>query len=310
LNKDNAPEYFLGEEALQLARQGKDAWNAWAEANPGREVSFEGVNFTLEGNNKISFAGFKFPGHANFSKTKFLDAKFGGAIFFGAASFSNATFEGEADFGGAIFKGYALFDGGTFNGPVLLGKSQFGIVPDFRRCEFKKHVTLHGMQIDFRSPTTEFEADMYRRLKEIAINARDHDREQIFFAYELMAKCGHETRGLKTWPSHLYQLFGDFGRSLLRPSGWLLGVWLGFGVLYNRIAVNDWSHIWDGLLFSTAQLFPFLGASKGALADAGKALFGGPPFSGWVNALGMLEGVLGILFLFLIGLALRNRFRI
>ncbi|MDP2620584.1 MAG: hypothetical protein Q8P46_10485 [Hyphomicrobiales bacterium] len=37
-----------------------------------------------------------------------------------------------------------------------------------------------------------------------------------------------------------------------------------------------------------------------------KAIFS----SGWVNTLAMMESFLGILFLFLIGLALRNRFRI
>ena len=70
------------------------------------------------------------------------------------------------------------------------------------------------------------------------------------------------------------------------------------------------SHLWDGLLFSTAQIFPFLGASRGALGDARNALYGEEPLSVGINALAFLEGGLGILFLFLIGLVLRNRFRI
>ena len=40
---DEKSKPFGGKEALALARQGKDAWNAWADANPGREVDFDGV---------------------------------------------------------------------------------------------------------------------------------------------------------------------------------------------------------------------------------------------------------------------------
>jgi hypothetical protein len=133
----------------------------------------------------------------------------------------------------------------------------------------------------------------------------------MFFAYELIAKRGYETQGLKLIPNYLYELFGDFGRSLGRPSGWLLSVWFGFGILYRWLETADTvNNIWDGLSFSAANLFPFLGASRGALDGAKKALYGEGPLTVGINALGIVEGLLGILFLFLIGLALRNRFRI
>lgn len=331
-DEENAPEPFRGEEALELARQGKDAWNAWAKENPGREVDFRGVDFITGVNKKISFKDFRFPGGVHFAKAKFPDAGFDQAIFEGDAGFTEATFEGhawfekatfegDAGFNAATFKGYAGFDGATlkgntkftgatFTGPVSLENSRFRNVPDFRRSEFKKHLTLHGINIEFRTPTEPDDADKYRRLKELAFNARDHDRAQEFFAFELIAKRGHETRRLKLIPNYLYRGFSGFGRSLWRPSIGLFVVWGAFGVLYSWIAIKNMSHLLDGLLFSAAQLFPFLGASKGALADAKAALFGNAALDAWVNALGMIEGGLGILFLFLIGLALRNRFRI
>ncbi len=395
-----APAPFGGEDALALAREGKDAWNAWADKkeNAGREVDFTGVDFTARENQDIYFYGFTFPGVVRFAGAMFPDAEFaaatfegdawfdkatfagdagfGGATFegdaqFGAANFKGAagfgaatfeaaagfdkatfagdawfaaatfegdahfgaatfeagagfdkaTFEGNAGFDGATFKGYARFaaatfegnagfSGGTFTGPVLLGKSQFRIVPDFRRSEFNKHVTLHGMEVDFRRPTEPTDADMYRRLKEIAVNARDHDREQMIFAYELMAKRGHETRGLALAPNYLYGWLNGFGRNLLRPGAGLFIVWFGFGILYHRLAAKDMSGLGDGLLFSAAQIFPFLGASRGTLAGAKIALFGEAALNAGINALAMIEGGLGILFLFLIGLALRNRFRL
>ena len=352
--EENGPEPFEEEEALDLARQGKDAWNAWAEENPGREVDFADVDFTTEENKAISFQGFTFPGDANFSVAKFKDAEFNEAVFKGNANFSEATFEVDAGFGWATFAGYAefggatfereagfdeatfegkagfgdvtfegdarfyratfegdsRFDGATFAGSVDLNGSRFETVPDFRATNFEKHLTLHGIEVDFRRPADPADADRYRRLKDFAVAARDHEREQMFFAYELMAKRGYETRGLALVPNYLYGWLSGFGRSLWRPSIGLFVVWGTFGVLYSWIAVKDWSHIWDGLLFSAAQLFPFLGASKGALADAKAALFGNAALDAWVNALGMIEGVLGVVFLFLIVLALRNRFRI
>jgi len=237
-------------------------------------------------------------------------ATFIDAIFEQRASFITASFEDATVFLRATFKDVAEFTGITFNGIVSFSGSRFRIVPDLRATDFKKHVTLHGIEVNFRRPAQYGDADMYRRLKELAVNARDHDREQMFFAYELIAKRGHETHGLKLIPNYLYEWTSDFGRSLRRPSGWLLGVWFGFGVLYGWVASKDMSHLWDGLLFSTAQIFPFLGASRGALGDARNALYGEEPLSVGINALAFLEGGLGILFLFLIGLVLRNRFRI
>ena len=68
-------------------------------------------------------------------------------------------------------------------------------------------------------------------------------------------------------------------------------------------------HTLDGLLYSAANLLTFLPGTKGRFESLEKDLFGGHMPDG-VVALGMLEGVLGLVFLFLIGLALRNRFRI
>jgi hypothetical protein len=48
-------------------------------------------------------------------------------------------------------------------------------------------------------------------------------------------------------------------------------------------------------------ILPFLAASRAKLIEG---------FDGWLAALAFAEGLLGLVFIFLIGLALRNRFRI
>ena len=201
--------------------------------------------------------------------------------------------------------------GSTFNGPVNLLGCWFWIPPDFRGTVFKKHVSLHGIAVDFRLSPKFADADIYRRLKEIAFTARDHDCEQLFFAYELKAKRRFEAMDLGLISNYLYEWTSNFGRSLTLPSFLLVSTWFIFGILYRWLeTANTPNHIWDGLSFSTEQLFLFLGASKGASSDSRLALYSEAPLSIAVNALAMTEGVLGIIFIFLIGLALRNRFRI
>ncbi len=59
--------------------------------------------------------------------------------------------------------------------------------------------------------------------------------------------------------------------------------------------------IGKGLTTSASLIFPFLGASRASL---------GGGFAGLDAVVAFFEGGFGIMFLFLIGLALRNRFRI
>ncbi|NQU57708.1 MAG: pentapeptide repeat-containing protein [Rhodospirillales bacterium] len=333
--KKKIPGPLKGEVALKLARKGPEEWNRWAnkKETDGRGVDFQNVDFTAKENQMITFDDFTFPGDVDFFRARFLHASFKKAIFKGKTQFTGTLFKDSAFFQGAVFKGEveiisasfyggigfnnttfekdASFIGTTFAGPVALFGSHFKIVPDLRLSEFKKHITLHDLKVEFRHPTKETDADMYRRLKELAVNSGDHEREQRFFAYELIAKRGHETHGLTLIPNYLYEFFGNFGRSLTLPCFWLLSVWFISGILYRWLETADAvNHIWHGLSYSAAQLFSFLGGSRSALSGARKALFGEEALSAWINALAVIEGGFGILFLFLIALALRNRFRI
>ena len=96
-DKEDQPEALSGEEALVLARKGKEAWNAWAMKSEGRKVDFSGVNFTIEKNNDISFEGFTFPGDVDFRRATFMEARF-----------KLATFRGRAEFQRTVFNVYPL----------------------------------------------------------------------------------------------------------------------------------------------------------------------------------------------------------
>ena len=338
-----------GEKALALLREGKDAWNKWAEDNPGARVSFEGVEF---GDEEANFEGFVFLGEADFSGATFSgNATFYNATFSGDAKFSDAKFSEKATFREATFSGYALFDQATFSrnayfhnaefsgdawfrlvefnkmaffrDAVFKGKANFSdgdfyssvnfsnvmfvSVPDFCGTRISAHFTFHGVNINTQKHTDSEDTDRLCRLKELASIAKDHVREQDFFALELKAKRSHKSSSLLRYVADvifitLYQVLSNFGRSVTVPVFWLLGIWLSCGIYFACLPCSDpVAGICKGLTTSASLIFPFLGASRASL-KAG--------FAGSDAAVAFAEGGLGILFLFLIGLALRNRFRI
>ncbi len=62
-------------------------------------------------------------------------------------------------------------------------------------------------------------------------------------------------------------------------------------------------------MLSLATLVPFVAASPSTMTEARENLFG-TDVGIWVDVFSFFEGFLGLAFFFLIGLALRNRFRI
>lgn len=111
------------DEALALARKGREAWNDWADSHQGWSVNLGEIDFTAKDNSSIQFNGFKFPGAANFDISVFgPDASFGEAIFRGRASFKRCMFNGKSDFLGANFLDQAIFTEARFGGmPNFVG---------------------------------------------------------------------------------------------------------------------------------------------------------------------------------------------
>ena len=126
-------------DAIRRWQAGREVWNAWADANPGAHVNFEGVDFSADefaqfrtDDGAVSFAMFRFPGEADFSNATFGDSgvDFSGARFGDSSvDFRYARFgDGDVDFKGATFgNGNVYFKGATFgNGNVYFQDATFG----------------------------------------------------------------------------------------------------------------------------------------------------------------------------------------
>lgn len=139
--------------------------------------------------------------------------------------------------------------------------------------------------------------------------AKDHEREQDFFAKALKAKRFYETmdfQGLVT--SILYQKVSNFGHRIFRPLWALVGVWLVFGLGYKIFATGPTATVWDGSRLSPSVIMPFSASARKAFEYAQAALFMGPAHLDlWFDVSIFIEGLLSLTCVFFVGLALRHR---
>ena len=302
---------------------------------PG-DANFSECEFASNAN----FTGATFKGKAQLDRTKFYkDAVFKEAVFeqdadlshaifkshtdFRSATFNrkctltNATCAGETDFTGARF-GDAVFRGVQFEHPLVTFQSaRFERVPDFRSSSFRTPPILFDVIVD--PPTTEQpaeapDADKYRSLKLLASEAKDHQGELRFFADELRAKRGHETEGPAILLSKAYERVSDFGQSVWLPVRWLLCLFLASCLI--RIAaclplsLSSLDAVLSHFAMSIADTFLLVGSEKWELRTRAIQLaVCGRDFGLWQHVGALLQSALGLTLVFLIGLGLRNRFR-
>ena len=201
-----------------------------------------------------------FRGYAGFQKATFRGrAEFGKATFGGDAEFWEANFGGFARFSQAIFESFANFSRTTFQKEAdfvaIKGHSFFTLknvkflsVPNFEQAHFEEAPRLDHSY--FRALGDEPDiAARWRALRRLATQGHDHERELDFLAEEIKSLRGDQDRllpnprnllkgervwlgGGRYWAGLFYQIFSDFGRSMLRPFLWWVIITLGFTMYY------------------------------------------------------------------------------
>jgi hypothetical protein len=309
-------------------------------------VDFSNVNFQTA---RLLFANTNFgDGNTSFIRSNFKDGDihFKGSIFGkgylsffqamfgeGLVSFDNATL-GEGDFSleeihsDAVvnFSNLASADEtsmfslrhGNFNQSLMLPESKLGCVLDLRNTKTDKQVTLHELEITLKRPRQSWkklwtrkvsdpeDASRLRRLKEIAESNRDHAQALSFHADEMRAKRWGEIGIFASVLDAAFDALSNYGQSIWRP---LFGLIILITLLTDIYARFAGANRIDMIKFTVANSLPFLISSRQFSIDSMKTLFG-DPVPDYISFLTMGQGVLTVIFLFLIGLGLRNRFRI
>ena len=277
-------------------------------------ATFDHTQFS--GSTKLNFATFLHPvdfSHARFrDDLKIINSEFHSTLqliesdFHGKTSFSWTKFDGGLGLAKTTFQDNTAFLGSQIKLSLDLSNSKFTVVPYLQLAELPPQISLHGMTIDRSRGYTQDDEALLCKLRELASSTRDHDREQYFFAHEVRA-ARMDQNVAEQIPGYLYEWCSNFGRSVWRPVFGLLGIWLASAVFYIRFAETGFTYplseqaLGHGFQTSASLLLPFLAASRHQPHHQ---------IDGWLAALAFVEGLLGLVMIFLIGLALRNRFRI
>jgi uncharacterized protein YjbI with pentapeptide repeats len=335
------PALFIATVFNQTADFSRCEFSATASFNGSHFV--DDANFGATKFNELcSFERTAFDASANFSEALFrenircTETKFGGTTYFenvvssADVDFIKSTFHDRIYFDRSTFDGSADFSAVKFDGRLSsFAQAKFSRVPDLRTARFAFPPDLHGTSIAYSRclkpivkrllGTAEHPQDAarYRKLKQMSADAKDHEREIAFFAAELKAKRFHETIGF--FPNALNILYGslsDYGRSVARPFAWLAASTItamaavGMTSSTKLDALTELQALF-AVSFSNSALL--LGGDKWLLrAEAldvlgyhnGKTL----GLSGELLAYG--QSAFSLLLFVLVGLAIRNRFRI
>jgi uncharacterized protein YjbI with pentapeptide repeats len=283
----------------------------FASATFSGYANFDSATFSGTAN----FASATFSGTANFASATFSrDTNFGSATFSSYAIFESATFSRDANFGGATFSGNANFVNSEMKGVTYFENAKFGNPPQFFGAKLHEGTIWRYVRWP-APPENKKEAgdfvEAYERLKLEMDRLKKHGDELDFFAREL--QCRRVLLGFwRGLPLALYGALSGHGRYYMRPLAILVIIIImgavpiraHFGGGWALATFTDQSFGGGALGLSFANTFGILGIRKDFIDPA---LLQGLP--GWLKVISTIQTILGIVLLFLFGLAIRNRFR-
>ncbi|WP_034998791.1 pentapeptide repeat-containing protein [Beijerinckia mobilis] len=298
-----------------------------------QRISFENAEFSRSVDfHEVTFCGVADFDGATFSQeAHFNNAKFSNEVVFRSMTFSawtffaNATFSSQADFFDAKFLAGAGFESATFSSTAIFAKAAFHEESYFINTEMKSTTSFEGTKF-LTEPPRFFGAklhqgtvwhniiwpkppppnkarlfiDAYACLKLEMDRLKKHEDELKFFALEMEAR-----RVLLGWrqglPIAIYGVVSNYGLSYGRPLYWLLAtVVIGTGTFF---WFTDLS-IYTSIGFSLANILNVFGFRRE---------FFDPHFIEnlpvWIKVVTAGQTLFGAICLFLIGLGIRNRFR-
>ena len=269
----------------------------------GVDVNFSKTQF---GRGVVDFSHAQFPkGKVYFSRAKFG----GGNVYFsetqfgvGLVDFENVSFKGNADF--STLKDCSEVNTFSFRNvsfeKTFMISGGFKCVVDMVGTKTSHHVELSGLTCQL--PRNHFwklplkakdkdDAARLRRLKELAENNKHHEAALRFHADEIRADRWHVTGKLASCLDMLFSFFSNYGQSIWRPFAGLVGLTL-ISFLVSICEPLNWQ---KAVKTAIANSLPFLPASR---LGAGSGITS------------ILHQLIAVILIFLIGLGLRNRFRI
>lgn len=330
-----------------------DAVMSFKDINFKKGIDFSQVSSKLQCDDSFIFERVSFNERAIFNqqrsdlkviihKSNFLKEADFSCSCFNILRISNTSFEDNVSFHSSAFKSIQL-DTTIFNGNVDFSHTEFKTIQqtnfnvvnfndlvifdnvkcdytiDITKCAFAKELNVVNINIKDKLYHFYNLSDRYCVLKKLAERSKNNDRKLDFFAYEMMAKRNmlswkNKTRG-ELFINYAYQYISDYGRSFMRPLGYLVGVWISFGLMYTIIALicnsfNNgafWCYFFTSIKLSASHIAPFL---VDDISNKQIELLFHNSDASWLFWASSFQSLLGLILIFLIGLGLRNRYLI
>lgn len=295
-----------------------------AKFGPGF-VTFERANFgdgnvryseAEFGNGGVSFCGARFgEGEVNF-----IDAKFG----YGDLLFNNMFCKGRFTMENISSEINSLsFRGATFTNTFSLSGLKVKSTIDLVNTKLTNQLSLHGLECRLKRTRNRFgvkkaidpaDAERANRVKELAEANKHHALALRFHADEMRAKRWQPGTGIFSSILDLvFDLLCNYGQSVFRPAMlWVFSIF-AFVLPYAALAKECLTSVSQAsklLIFSLSNSLPFLTSAGAARTEGLDKLFDEDITYSAVFPLMMAQGVVTVILMFLIGLGLRNRFRL
>ena len=200
--------------------------------------------------------------------------------------------------------------------------SFYGEPPKYFNADLHEDTRWKGIKV-WPVPKGENAADeadyfirSYERLKLLMAGQNKVHHELMFQRRELRCREIAEPHSLATWGYRIFRWLSDYGWSITRPAGGLVA---NVGLEWFLIYYFEWTEFLlakltgktaellgfgQSFALSVSNVFGFLGLSRSFLVDEIKTLTAAS------EIVSPTQTILGLILFFLLGLALRNRFRI
>ncbi len=296
-----------------------------------KEMVFRGCKFFSSfdiQNSQITSArmeGATFEKFAYFDDCKFSESsEFDDVRFLNKSSFENCAFSSTASFRGSDFSDVS-FNNANFSSTTSFSEVVFEMAPRFHGATLFEETSW--IDVVWPDPpeseskeSLDFTRRHWNRLKTEMSRLQLHEDEQMFFALELDVVAAMSPRS-KRWVINSYKGLSGYGRSIGRPALWLLvsallGLLINFSTFVGYTQKFNFAE-WE--IVSKFTLANMFGAGS-LILDLRKrdkwitelkgleAHISDWPW--WVETYAIFQGVFTLILIFLVGLALRNRFRI
>ncbi|GAW86779.1 conserved hypothetical protein [Bathymodiolus platifrons methanotrophic gill symbiont] len=218
----------------------------------------------------------------------------------------------------------------SFDKSFDISDNTFNCIPDLTNTKLTNQVSLDRMEIsDNYPPKGDFDksdGERLCRLKELAEANKSYQQALGFHVIEMRAKQDKiknqntKDKKLRIYLGEIFHRYLDkifdvvciYGQSIIRPVLWLLGLTIVCTLIYANESSLDYFPLGYGFLYSVSQVFSFVPAGRSITIGILDKLFPCEPqqIPNVIYSLSLIQGVLSFLLVFLIGLGLRNRFRL